>query len=73
MKTFWSISDILSTIGNRVRQKSLDGTERKIIFGNLPPIYETHRGIYNDLQNAIENWNENCGIGNIFLKYVIFC
>lgn len=48
----------------------LDGTERKIIFGNLPPIYETHQGIYADLRAAIESWTETCGIGDIFLKYV---
>lgn len=48
----------------------LDNTERKIIFGNIPPILEIHEGIYSDLQKTIEKWDENCSIGNIFIKYV---
>ena len=52
------------------KQYLLDNTERKIIFGNLPPILEIHEGIYSDLERTIENWKENCSIGDVFIKYV---
>jgi len=51
------------------KQYFLDNTERKIIFGNIPPILETHEGIYQDLEKTMEKWDENCSIGNVFIKY----
>lgn len=48
----------------------LNHTEMKIIFGNLPPIYEVHRNMLEDLQEAALSWNEEFSIGEIILKYV---
>lgn len=62
---------IISTVrdGNE-KQYLLDNTERKIIFGNIPPILEIHEGIYSDLEKTMERWDENCSIGNVFINYV---
>jgi protein ECT2 len=49
----------------------LDPTELKIIFGNLPPIYEVHRDMLADLQHALQNWRDDTTrVGAIVLKYV---
>ena len=48
----------------------LDNTERKIIFGNIPPILAIHEEIYSDLEKTMKNWNENCSIGEVFIKHV---
>lgn len=47
----------------------LNNTELKIIFGNLPPIYETHSKMLEELRWASAHWSEDTSIGNIFLKY----
>lgn len=48
----------------------LNNTELKIIFGNLPPIYEVHKQMLEELRSAATNWKEEISIGKIFLKYV---
>lgn len=48
----------------------LNATELKIIFGNLPPIYQTHCLMLEELKYAVQNWNEEVSIGNIILKFV---
>ncbi|XP_018334943.1 protein ECT2, partial [Agrilus planipennis] len=47
----------------------LNNTELKIIFGNLPPIYETHLKMLEELKWSSNHWTEDCSIGNIILKY----
>lgn len=43
--------------------------EAKMIFGNLPPIYEAHQKIRTELAELIQCWKEDCNIGNVFLKH----
>ncbi|XP_071034057.1 protein ECT2 [Parasteatoda tepidariorum] len=43
--------------------------EIKIIFGNLPPIYEIHLKIRNELSEIIHNWNDDHSIGNLILNH----
>ncbi|XP_073980533.1 epithelial cell transforming 2 pebble isoform X2 [Rhodnius prolixus] len=47
----------------------LNATELKIIFGNLPPIYQAHSQMLEELRFAAQNWAEDVSIGNIFLKF----
>lgn len=47
----------------------LNNTELKLIFGNLPPIYETHSRMLEELRWASAHWTEDTSIGNIFLNY----
>ncbi|KAI4466302.1 protein ect2 [Holotrichia oblita] len=47
----------------------LNNTELKIIFGNLPPIYETHLKMLDELRWTSANWSEDKSIGSIILKY----
>jgi hypothetical protein len=51
----------------------LNNTELKIIFGNLPPIYEVHKQMLEELCWAASRWKEDFSIGNVFLKYVSCC
>ncbi|XP_059478644.1 protein ECT2 [Neocloeon triangulifer] len=47
----------------------LNATELKIIFGNLPPIYEVHKEMLADLQEAALNWRDDTTrVGAIVLK-----
>ena len=48
----------------------LNNTELKIIFGNLPPIYEVHKKMLEELSWATSHWKEDFSIGKVFLKYV---
>lgn len=47
----------------------LNNTELKIIFGNLPLIYETHIKMLEELRWTSVHWTEERSIGNIILKY----
>lgn len=47
----------------------LNPTELKIIFGHLPPIYQTHCQMLEQLKWAASHWTEDVSIGNIFLKF----
>lgn len=47
----------------------LNNTELKIIFGNLPPIYEVHRRMLEELRKASAHWSEDTSVGKIFLRY----
>lgn len=42
----------------------------KIIFGNLPPIYEIHEKIRKELTEVIHSWSEDHSIGNLILNHV---
>ena len=48
----------------------LNATELKIIFGHLPPIYQSHCLMLEQLRFTAQHWNEEVSIGNIFLKFV---
>lgn len=48
----------------------LNATELRIIFGNLPPIYQVHCQMLETLKHASQNWTEEVSIGKIFLKFV---
>ncbi|KDR08513.1 protein ECT2 [Zootermopsis nevadensis] len=47
----------------------LNNTELKIIFGNLPRIYEVHKQMLEELCWSASNWKEDLSIGKVFLKY----
>uniref|UniRef100_A0A1B6JGD0 Protein ECT2 n=1 Tax=Homalodisca liturata TaxID=320908 RepID=A0A1B6JGD0_9HEMI len=47
----------------------LHPTEVKIIFGHLPPIYQTHCQMLEQLKWAATHWTEDISIGNIILKF----
>ncbi|XP_064615176.1 protein ECT2-like [Liolophura sinensis] len=43
--------------------------ESKIIFGNIPPIYEVHCKIRDELAEILSNWREDHSIGDVILKH----
>ena len=47
----------------------LNNTEIKIIFGNVPLIYEIHLKMLDELRWMSLNWSEDKSIGNVILKY----
>ncbi|XP_046967592.1 protein ECT2 isoform X7 [Vanessa cardui] len=54
---------------NGKNQALLNNTELKIIFGNLPPIYELHQRMLEELHYAQAHWSEEVSIGRLVLKY----
>lgn len=50
----------------------LNATEVKIIFGNLPPIFDIHSNMLEELKWGIHNWKEDFCIGSVILKFVSF-
>ena len=48
----------------------LDGTDIKLIFGKIPPIYDTHMKIRDDLNDIINNWREDRSVGDVILRHV---
>ncbi|XP_014677396.1 PREDICTED: protein ECT2-like [Priapulus caudatus] len=46
----------------------LSPTEIKLIFGNLPPIYEVHLKMKESLAEKMASWDDNKSIGNIILQ-----
>ncbi|XP_049887535.1 protein ECT2 isoform X2 [Pectinophora gossypiella] len=55
--------------GNGKNQALLNNTELKIIFGNLPPIYELHQRMLEELRYTQSHWSEEVSIGRLVLKY----
>lgn len=47
----------------------LNQTELKIIFGNLPPIYDVHMKMLAEFNHAQKHWTEDFSIGAVYLKY----
>ncbi|KAK7499196.1 hypothetical protein BaRGS_00009456 [Batillaria attramentaria] len=41
----------------------------KTIFGNIPPIYDIHRKLKEDLARLVENWSEDASVGEIIIKH----
>ncbi|CAH2068784.1 unnamed protein product, partial [Iphiclides podalirius] len=54
---------------NGKSQALLNNTELKIIFGNLPPIYELHQRMLEELHYAQAHWSEEVSIGRLVLRY----
>ena len=44
--------------------------DTKIIFGNIPPIYEVHKKMRDDLQHLLDHWTEDASVGDVILKHV---
>ena len=51
----------------------LDPQDIKVVFGKLPPIYEVHTKIRDDLAEIVNNWHEEQSIGSVILSHVSFC
>lgn len=47
----------------------LNQAELKIIFGNLCPIFDTHKELLKDLKHFEQNYSESVSIGEVFVKY----
>ena len=47
----------------------LNHTEIKMIFGNLPPIYDLHKQMLEDLREASKNWSEDISIGIVIIYF----
>ncbi|KAJ8972508.1 hypothetical protein NQ314_000152 [Rhamnusium bicolor] len=47
----------------------LNNTELNLIFGKLPPIFETHLKMLDEFRWTSAHWNEDRSIGNIIVKY----
>lgn len=45
----------------------LNNTEMKIIFGNLPPIYETHSKMLEELRWGSAHWSEDTSVGKCLI------
>ncbi|XP_061194759.1 protein ECT2-like isoform X2 [Saccostrea echinata] len=41
----------------------------KLIFGNIPPIYKVHCEIKEELTAMMENWTEECLVGQVISKH----
>lgn len=41
----------------------------KVIFGNIPPIYDVHCLMREELQSIVDNWSEDKGLGDVVLKH----
>lgn len=51
------------------QESLLNNRELKIIFGNLPPIHQTHTKMLEELRGMSACWSEEKSIGNIILRY----
>lgn len=47
----------------------LNQAEVKIIFGDLCPIFDTHKELLKDLKRLEQNYSESVSIGEVFVKY----
>uniref|UniRef100_A0A8D9E2I1 Protein ECT2 n=2 Tax=Cacopsylla melanoneura TaxID=428564 RepID=A0A8D9E2I1_9HEMI len=47
----------------------LDHAEMKIIFGDLCPIFDTHKELLKDLKYLDQNYSDSVSIGEVFVKY----
>lgn len=55
---------------NQYNGPILAAQEIKLIFGNIPPIYEVHCKIRDRLIQTVENWKEDVCVGDIFIEHV---
>ncbi|CAG2211731.1 ARHGEF31 [Mytilus edulis] len=54
---------------NQYNGAILGAQEVKLIFGNIPPIYEVHCKIRDSLSQIVDNWNEEVSVGDIFIEH----
>ncbi|KAI0240759.1 Protein ECT2 [Lamellibrachia satsuma] len=47
----------------------LDPPNVKIIFGEVPPIYNAHIKMRDELNELMNNWREDCLVGDVFLRH----
>ena len=48
----------------------LEPPDIKIIFGNIPPIYEVHCKLRDDLAGMAGRWRDELSVGEAVIKYV---
>ena len=48
----------------------LDVQEIRTIFGGIPPIYDVHLKIRDNLMELLSDWKEDCLVGNVILNQV---
>ena len=48
----------------------LEPPDIKIIFGNIPPIYEVHCQLRDDLAGMASRWRDELCVGEAIIKYV---
>ncbi|XP_061711445.1 protein ECT2 isoform X3 [Cydia pomonella] len=63
------LEDMAEEDNSNGKMALLNNTELKIIFGNLPPIYELHQGMLEELRYTQAHWSEEVSIGRLMLKY----
>ncbi|ESO86405.1 hypothetical protein LOTGIDRAFT_61738, partial [Lottia gigantea] len=67
------LSTILSTFKSQIEKPDqyngplLSQQHSKIIFGNIPPIYDIHCKIRDRIGKLVENWNEDCSVGDVII------
>ncbi|CAC5413259.1 ECT2 [Mytilus coruscus] len=54
---------------NQYNGAILGAQEVKLIFGNIPPIYEVHCKIRDRLSQIVDNWKEEVSVGDIFIEH----
>ncbi|XP_076454134.1 protein ECT2-like [Babylonia areolata] len=47
----------------------LAAQDTKIIFGNIPPIYEVHSQLRDDLSQLLDHWTDSVSVGDVVLKH----
>ncbi|KAK6195819.1 hypothetical protein SNE40_001172 [Patella caerulea] len=68
------LNTILYTFKNQVEKPDqyngplLSQQHSKIIFGNIPPIYDIHCKIRDRVANLVENWTEECSVGDVIIE-----
>ncbi|XP_070173283.1 protein ECT2-like [Littorina saxatilis] len=65
---------ILHTFKEQIEKDQYSGPllavqDTKIIFGNIPPIYDVHSKMKEDLTHLLENWTEEASVGAVILKH----
>ncbi|XP_036357834.1 protein ECT2-like [Octopus sinensis] len=79
LQTEWNYVKILHTILHVFKEKIeepnhynvpiLVPLEIKSIFGKIPPIYDIHCKIRDELSDLINNWKEDALVGDVILKH----
>lgn len=68
------LNTILTVFKHEVEKPSqingaiLSSQHIKLIFGNIPPIYDVHCMMRDQLQNIVDDWKEDCSLGDIILN-----
>jgi len=50
----------------------LDAQDVKVIFGGIPPIYDIHIKIRDELSETVSRWCDDAPVGAIFMHHVCF-